>query len=357
MDTMTPRERWLAVLNGEEPDRVPMDYWGTPEATARMMAHLGVSDVEAMDAALHIDRPVDVAPAYVGPPVDEDADMYGCRFERVDYGTGAYRECVVHPLARYDTVAEIEADYRWPEPDWFDPSPIPAQIAAHPDRPIQLDMAGNYTQYTWLRGMEQAFVDFALNHEIVRYCMERLYDLHHEIARRAFDVADGGIHLGKIANDLGSQLDILCSPETVRKLFIPGIRKLARLAHDHGVFVFLHSDGAIRKAIPDLIDAGVDVLNPIQWRCEGMDRAALKRDFGQDLIFHGAMDNQHTLVYGSADDVRAEVQENLRILGAGGGYILAPCHRIQAVSPPALIVAMYEAGYELGRREESRTEN
>lgn len=350
METMTPRERWLAVLNREEPDRVPMDYWGTPEATARVMTHLGVSDVESMDAVLHIDRPVDVVPDYVGPPVAEDADIYGCRFAIVDYGTGAYRECVHHPLAQYDTIAEIEAHYRWPDPDGFDPAPISNQIAAHPDRPIQLDMAGVYTQYTWLRGMEQAFVDFARNHDLVRYCLEKLYDLHEEKARRAFEAADGGIHLGKIANDLGSQRNLLCPPETVRTLFVPGIRRLARLAHEYGAFVFLHSDGAIRKAIPDLIEAGVDVLNPIQWRCEGMDRAGLKRDFGDDLIFHGAMDNQHTLVYGDVDDVRAEVRDNLRILGAGGGYILAPCHRIQAVSPPKLVVAMYEAGCEFGQR-------
>ena len=350
METMTPRERWLAVLNRETPDRVPMDYWGTPEATARVMDDLGLSDVVAMDTALHIDRPVDVAPAYVGPPIPEDADMYGCRFEWVDYGTGAYRECVDHPLAQYDTVAEIEANYPWPEPDWFDVTTIPDQIAAYPDRPIQIDMAGAYTQYTWLRGMEQAFVDFALNHDLVRYCMERMYDLYEERARRVFEVANGDIHLGKIANDLGSQQNLLCPPETVRKLFVPGIRRLARLAHEHGAFGFLHSDGAIRKALPDLIEAGVDVLNPIQWRCEGMDRAGLKRDFGNNLIFHGAMDNQHTLVYGSVDDVRAEVRDNLQILGAGGGYILAPCHRIQAVSPPELVVAMYEAGYELGQR-------
>ena len=94
---------------------------------------------------------------------------------------------------------------------------------------------------------------------------------------------------------------------------------------------------------------GVDVLNPIQWRCTGMDRAELKRDFGDQLVFHGGVDNQQTLAFGTADDVRAEVADNLRLLGAGGGYILAPCHNIQAVSPPENVVALYEAGYDLGR--------
>ncbi len=93
---------------------------------------------------------------------------------------------------------------------------------------------------------------------------------------------------------------------------------------------------------------GMDVLNPIQWRCTGMARSELKRDFGDRLVFHGGVDNQQTLAFGTPADVRAEVAENLRTLGEGGGYILAPCHNIQAVSPPENIVALYEAGLELG---------
>jgi len=102
------------------------------------------------------------------------------------------------------------------------------------------------------------------------------------------------------------------------------------------------------QILPDMVKAGIDVLNPIQWRCRGMDRKALKRDFGQKLVFHGAMDNQQTLPFGTVEDVRREVVENLRILGRGGGYILAPCHNIQANTPPENVVAMYEKGYEEG---------
>jgi uroporphyrinogen decarboxylase len=97
-----------------------------------------------------------------------------------------------------------------------------------------------------------------------------------------------------------------------------------------------------------MISAGIDALNPIQWRCRGMERENLKKDFGQQVIFHGAVDNQQTLPFGTVDDVKKEVADNLRILGEGGGYILAPCHNIQSVSPPENIVAMYQTGYELG---------
>lgn len=123
------------------------------------------------------------------------------------------------------------------------------------------------------------------------------------------------------------------------------------LAHEAGVFAFCHSDGAIRKIIPDLIDIGVDILNPIQWRCKGMDRDELKRDFGRDLVFHGGMDNQQTLAFGSVEDVRQEVMFNIQVLGENGGYILAPCHNVQAVSPPENIVALYETAYEFGHYE------
>jgi uroporphyrinogen decarboxylase len=97
-----------------------------------------------------------------------------------------------------------------------------------------------------------------------------------------------------------------------------------------------------------MIGAGIDVLNPIQWRCRGMDREELKRDFGAEVILHGGVDNQYTLAFGSVEEVREEVMFNVRVLGEGGGYILAPCHNIQAVSPPENVVAMYETGYEYG---------
>ena len=210
-------------------------------------------------------------------------------------------------------------------------------------------MANMYAIYTRMRGIEQSFIDFAVNQDIVLYCMEKMIKLHSEVAARMFESIPGRIDIALLMNDMGSQNDLLFSPETARTLFIPGLRKLATQAREAGATVMLHSDGAIRKAIPDIIDAGIQVLNPVQWRCTGMDRAGLKKDFGDKLMFHGGVDNQQTMVRGSTKDVREEVRYNIDVLGAGGGYILAPCHRLQAVSPPENIVAMYEEGYSYGR--------
>ena len=99
-----------------------------------------------------------------------------------------------------------------------------------------------------------------------------------------------------------------------------------------------------------MIELGIDILNPIQWRCPGMEREGLKNDFGDRLVFHGAVDNQFTLPFGNVEDVRREVRDNLRILGEGGGFILGPCHNIQPLTPVENILAMYETGREAGRR-------
>ncbi len=346
---MTSRERWLAVMNREKPDRIPMDWWGTDEIQDRMMAHLGVGSLDEMFDRLNVDRPVAVEPAYVGPSVEADEDIFGVGYTYADYGTGRYLEAVRHPMAAFETVEQIEAGYRWPVADWWDCSAVAEQVEGMEERPVQFLMSGIYTLYTRLRGMEQAFIDYAANQEIVLYCMDKLVELHCEIATRVFECIPGRIDIAMLNNDMGSQQDLLFSPQTARTLFIPGIRKMAALAREKGAQVFLHSDGAIRKAIPDLIEAGVQILNPVQWRCRGMDRAALKRDFGDKLVFHGAVDNQRTLARGSVEEVRREVRDNIDILGAGGGYILAPCHRLQAISPPENIVAMYEEGYSYGR--------
>lgn len=347
-ETMTPRERWLAVLTRQQPDRVPMDYWATPEATAKLMKYLGCSSEREMLQKLHIDFVVSVKPRYVGPPIPEDRDVFGCGYQYVDYGTGVYRECVYHPLAQYNSVEEIERNYTWPDPDWWDYSDIPEQVKGNEMYPIRGGGSEPFLIYKNLRGQEQAFMDLVLNPEIVHYCLDKLFDLAYENTRRIFEQIPGQVMLSYVAEDMGGQDDLMFSPEQIHEFLLPRMKRMIDLVHEAGAFVFHHNDGNCRRIIPDMIEAGIDILNPIQWRAKGMDREGLKRDFGDKVIFHGAMDNQYTLPFGTVEEVRQEVLDNLRILGEGGGYILAPCHNIQAVSPPENIVAMYETCYEYG---------
>ena len=348
-EAMTPKERWLAVLKRRKPDRVPMEYSATAEATRKLLKHLGAADERELCDRLHIDQPVNVSPRYAGPAVPDDADVFGCRYRDVDYGTGSYRECIHHPLAGYTSAAEIARSYRWPDPDWYDYSVIPGQVAGRERFPVRGGGSEPFLVYKMLRGEEQAFVDLIENPEVVHYSLGRLFDLAYENTRRIYEAIPGAVMISYVAEDMGSQEDLMISPTQIREFLLPGMRRMIGLVHEAGAYVFHHNDGAVRRIIPDMIEAGIDALNPVQWRCPGMEREALKRDFGDRIVFHAGVDNQRTLPFGSTGDVRQEVADNIRILGAGGGYILAPCHNIQAVSPVENVVAMYEAGWELGR--------
>jgi uroporphyrinogen decarboxylase len=348
-EAMTPRERWLAVLRREAPDRVPMDYWGTPETSASLRRRLGCRTILQALTRLHVDFVVKAVPEYVGPRLKRLTDVFGCRFRLVDYGAGVYNECIYHPLANYRSAAEIEREYRWPSPDWWDYRGLRRQLAGWGKHPIRGGGSEPFLTYKYLRGQEQAFMDLIENPEIVRTCLSRLFDLAYENAIRIHEQLPGRVTLSYVAEDLGGQTDLMFSPAHIREFLLPGMKRMIDLAHSSGTFVLHHDDGNCRRIIPDMIDAGIDILNPIQWRVPGMERERLKADFGDRIVFHGGMDNQRTLPFGSVADVRREVEDNLKLLGRGGGYILAPCHNIQPITPVENILAMYEAGYELGR--------
>ena len=348
-ETMSPRERWLAVLNRETPDRVPMDYWATAEATEKLLKHLNC-DLEETFRRLHIDKPHHVGGRYVGPAPKEDEDIFGIRRRLVDYGTGAYNEVMNAPLGRFNSVEEIEANYRWPNPDDWDHSDLPNQVKGREHRPIQGGGSEPFLLYKTLRGEEQAFMDLIENPEIVHYCLDKLFELAYQNTLRIFETIPGKVIITYVAEDLGGQTSLMYSPNQIREFLLPRMKRMMELTKQHGSYVFHHTDGAARAILPDLIATGIEILNPVQWRCPGMEREGLKRDFGDRLIFHGAVDNQYTIPFGTVEEVRQEVMDNYRILGEGGGYILAPCHNIQAVGPAENVVAMYEAGYEYGWR-------
>ena len=347
-ETMSPKERWLAVLSGQCPDRLPMDYWSTPEASRNLMQYLGCASEQEVYDRLHIDRVVTVQPQYVGPPLPEGKDLFGCGHRLVDYGSGVYSECVFHPLALYDSVEAIECHYSWPSPDCYDYSGLAAQLEGWQDYPIRGGGSEPFLIYKKLRGQEQAFIDLIEHPEIVSYCLDQLFGLAYENTRRIFEALPGRVLLSYVAEDMGGQEGLMVSLDHIRRFLLPWMKRMIDLVHQAGAYVFFHSDGAIRQVLPDMIDLGIDVLNPIQWRCKDMERHALQRDFGADLVFHGGVDNQQTLAFGSVEDVRREVRENMQIFGGDGCYILAPCHNIQAVSPPENVVAMYETGYAEG---------
>jgi uroporphyrinogen decarboxylase len=325
-----------------------MDYWGTDEATRNLMRHLGCPDETALFRRLRIDRPLGLTLPYIGPAFPADADEFGCRYRDMSYGTGTYRECIGHPLAHFTSVEEIRRGYTWPSADWYDVSAVAAQVKGRDTEPVRGGGSEPFLTYKALRGEEQAFVDLVENPEIVHYCLDQLFGLAYETTRRIYETIPGRVLYSYVAEDMGSQDDLMLSPGAIRTYLLPRMKRIVDMVHQGGARVFHHNDGSVRRILPELVEMGIDVLNPIQWRSKGMDREGLKRDFGSQVIFHGGVDNQFTLPFGTVEDVRKEVEENLSVLGRNGGYILAPCHNLQAVSPVENILALYETGYELG---------
>ena len=343
---MNSRERWRAVIKRKPVDRLPCDIWATDEVIEMLCKELGCNDQWQVFDKLQIDAPYKVEPRYIGPELEADCDIWGVKFREVDYGTGKYDEAVKHPLANAKTVKDIEA-HNWPSADWFDYSDVKNQIERHKSRPIRAGYIEPFLFYCYMRGMEQAMMDMVICPDMVECAFDRMFKFATKQFKRILEAADGQIDITVPAEDLGSQTGPLFSPEHFRRFHKPRFKKYIDLAKQAGVFAFYHTDGAARTFIPDLIGMGIDILNPIQWRCPGMERKGLKKDFGEQLTFHGGVDNQEILPFGTPQEVRDEVIRCFETLGIGGGYICAPCHNIQPNTPVKNILEMYETIWEV----------
>ena len=346
--TMTPRERWLALLNRQDYDRVPLTYRATAEFTEKLLAFMGCDTYEQARDRLHIDPIVNVSPRYIGPPLEPDTDVFGVKRQQTQYDGGTYSDPVYHPLAEYDSVEEIQDNYQWPDPDWWDYSGIPDQIVGKEDCIIAGGAYEEFAAFKFLRGVTRGYMDLADKPDIAHYCMKKLTDIQCENAARIYEQIPGQVIWTWVAEDVGGQDGLMISLQHIREFLLPHMQRMTDVVHQGGAYAFHHSDGSARDNLPNMVEVGVDVLEPIQWRCAGMAREELKALFGDDLIFMGGMDNQQTLAFGSVEDVKQEVMDNIRILGEGGGYILGACHNIQVISPPENIVAMYDTAYECG---------
>jgi uroporphyrinogen decarboxylase len=196
-----------------------------------------------------------------------------------------------------------------------------------------------------LRGFEDGYMDLAGDPVLARRIMERILEVKIGYWERALPLVGAFADVIVEADDLGGQDRTLFAPRTYRELVKPLHRELFAWLHAHtDAKVFLHTCGAVRELIPDLIEIGVDILNPVQVSAVGMDSAELKRDFGRDMVFWGGgVDTQRVLGQGTPDEVRAEVLRRVGDLAAGGGFVFAAVHNVQPNVPAPNIVAMRDA--------------
>jgi uroporphyrinogen decarboxylase len=345
---MNHRERIMAAIDGQPLDRFPTDIWCVQEVRERLLAYCGTEEWSHVLDALDIDGIINLRPPYIGPELPDlgpeyRQDEWGFVTRQQAYADGIYWEQVGFPLSAAETIDDIKA-YPWPEPDWYDYAALPDLCAEHEGRAVLIGYTAIFYWHNRLRGLEQSLMDLALRPELSRYLIQRIADFFLEYHQRCYEAAGQAMQITQVTDDFGSQTGLLISRGMIEEYYASWIRRAIEQAHGFGLRVFHHDDGAIFPIIGDLIDLGIDILNPVQWRCKGMDREAIGREFGGKVCFHGAVDNQYTLPFGTPDDVREEVAENLRTLGASGtGYIIAPCHNIQANTPLENILAMYSA--------------
>ncbi len=376
---LTPRERVLCALNHEEPDRVPI-FFGTSGVTTmlapaydRLKTHLGMGgetqvfwralqysllDEEVMVRFRSDGRPLIAGAAPAHHP-DAGREITAARF--VD-GWGitwelrpgnAYYEIVDPPLA--DATIDDLATYPWPElghPSRFTGLKARAQgIQQAGYAVVALSGISPFEYAYMLRGVERWFQDLAGDPEFAAALLRKLTDLM--LAGTRGLLAEAGEHIDVIVtgDDLGGQTAPLISPRMYRRLVKPLHAELLGAIRQHSqAKIFYHSDGNVYTLLHDLIDIGVDILNPVQVSAGDMgDTARLKREFGDRLSFCGAIDTHTVLPHGTTAEVRGEVRRRIRDLAPGGGYILASVHCIQPDVPPENVVAMFDEAALAGR--------
>jgi uroporphyrinogen decarboxylase len=388
---MNSRERVLAALRHEVPDRVPIDLGAmrstgiTALAYRRLKEYLGImeGDIYVYDTGQQlavVEAPildlfgVDVVPLdvdqlrgwqrYTLPDGSPARIVAGFTTETAPDGSvyqleegrrvrhrppsSHYFYRIYHPLAETTTPAELE---RFPPRTYTDEELTLLRGRArylyeNTDYAIMGHFGGSILEAGQdLRGWEQFMMDLARGGPFLEAFLEKLTEVHLANLAHYLDAVGPYIQTIVMGDDLGTQHALQISPQTYRRWIKPCHARIYGYVRQHypEIYVFLHSCGSIYPLIPDLIEAGVQILNPVQISAAGMDPVRLKRGFGAELTFWGGgCDTQHTLPYGTPQEVATEVERLLGIFAPGGGYVFNQVHNIQADVPPQNIVAMLE---------------
>lgn len=339
---MMPRERVLAAVAHQRPDRVPRDFWAEEPAWRRLLDYVGHDDRELLLERLGIDLRHLQVPSLPEQPLGNGLyqNFWGERYVYRETGWGPMREDVRGALADASTWDDLER-FPWPDPDQLDYSSLAAQCRRYDRYALLYGFADIWQRPGLVRGWEEMFLDMAERPDWVHFLARKFTDFYRQDYTRAAEATRGQIDLYLLISDLGSQRGPLISQAMFRQFVAPYIREMVDCVHGLGAKVLYHSCGAVRSFIPDLIALGVDVLDPIQPVGPEMSPERLQAEFGGQVCFHGGLDMQHLLPHGTVEQVEAEAARYCATLGQAGGYILAPAHLFQPDVLPQNILAMY----------------
>jgi uroporphyrinogen decarboxylase len=379
MELMTHRQRVQTALAHREPDSVPLDF-GTggntspvPEVYEKLCAILGVDyQLQLVPHMMRLAVPderilqlldIDTRPIYMNPVPDSVRpctqpgffyDEWGVKWKEFNSNGVIYREVAENPLL-HATIADLES-YPW----WPDPS-IPERYDGLKERAQYMHAQTDYAligcpafNSVWERayllcGFSRMLESLLGDPAFVQAVFRKITNVILASLEQYLDQVGPYIQVVKIGDDLGGQENSLMSPLTYRKTIKPYHQEIFQLIKQRsGAQAFLHTCGAVYKLLPDLVDAGVEILNPVQVSAKGMDTQRLKTEFGDRLTFWGAIDTQQVLPHGSPADVKEEVKRRITDLGPSGGYVVAPVHNVQGDVPAENVVTMYQTARQFG---------
>jgi uroporphyrinogen decarboxylase len=373
MNALTSRERVITALSHHEPDRVPFDCTFTYEAYQNLVKWMGFPNTDKElphSPSLNVSPPINfleelkVDLHYIGLNhwknelpfeygMDAYTDIWGVGYKKIDNNGRLEYPNVSCPLSDA-SVRDLE-HFPWPDPY------APELVDGLKERTASLHNETNFAlvgkfstsifeQASALRGMERLYMDFALNPEFVETLFRHLVDIAVGLIETGLKACGSYIQILRLAgDDMGGQRNTLFKPEMFRQMIKPHFARLygeARRMLDEinpEIQIMGHTDGDVYPIIPDYIEIGLNILNPVQPYVAEMDHNRLKQEFGGKLSFHGGIDLQKVMPFGTEDEVVAEVKKAMRALGGSGGYILAPTHYLLADVPPENIIALRDA--------------
>lgn len=382
---MTPRERVYAAANFKEPDRVPISFGGTfttgiteclplGRVTSQLYEYLGIKDAappqvsdifnivtnldERVMQRLHSDMR-EVAPKTPPAVVEPDGtktwlSYCGMRIKKVGY----YDEPFEWPLRHMTTKQDID-EYPWPDTSINIMEGV-VERARYLHEETDYFVVGRcissslpFNAYgTYLSGMDKWLTDMKIRPKFYHQLAEKLLEVGKAYADQFYAGVGQYLDAAQISDDLGTQEGGLMSHNDYVEFYKPYTAEVIKNIRKHlrpEAKIILHSCGSVYYAIPDLIEVGVDILNPVQPLARNMEPWRLKRDFGGKIVFFGGFDLQQLLPLGSVEQIREGVKKLIQEHAPGGGFIFGPAHNIEPDTPPENIVAMYDAAYEYGK--------
>jgi uroporphyrinogen decarboxylase len=359
---MTSRERVLTAIDHKEPDRLPVFVTLTPQVAQQLSAFFNITYEPPVDSLLSTRISHSKLLSYLGndcigiaatvpdncPSTKDEngiiTNEWGMKFKN----SGLYNEFYMYPLAHASLPEDI---YQYPFPDPYGPGRFrhaEKTIKSYKDKyAIVADLETTIFETSWyLTGLEKFLVDLITEAPYLDKLLDRVMEIN---VKTGIYLIEMGADILWAGDDFGTQHGMIMDPELWRKVFKPRIKWMFEEFRKVNPKIKLawHSCGSIPEIIPDFIEVGLDILNPIQPQAKGMAPEFLKKEYGKDLVLFGGIDLQKLLPYSSHEEIKHEVKRICRILGKGGGYILAPAHNIQPDTPVENLLAIYEAVKEV----------